>query len=805
MTANERFADPIVTRATVRSSKPVLVEHDQIISSLRASRTADANTHEPTYDDVSPTKSRSQSYQTDLYTPSSPRLSLEMKNSLRQKRHSVADLRLAFERAAQLNFGYNKSSIPTTPKGRSTETNSGSPTKAIVSTLSYPQSCPKPAQQHLSYDSLATITPTQPRSICSSLSATRIPEPAGPKSTGRKTIHEIAKDEERTAIPGLKHVRPLLRARTLSVKVSTVSPKPTQSPTKSNIKERLSRSGVGRKVLPGPPPSPFLQHWRTRRETAPVKSGPSLPIMVSTTVAVTTQRGPSSLDSSTRSTPFRTRGESSHQSTASSAYSKGYQDGPVESPVKDAADSPVKDKISMFEHLNHKDSKPAIRKPRSHDQPGTSENARQNIHHPSVKRPSAWELKRGAKALRALSFTGHRETTVALGSFSKIPKQSDKTIKFPVRVRHSVAVPKPDTPDGISADDTQTALRSKAMGVAPRTDRYSLAPRPDSTFFVKGTLWKVPHADSVSLKHSQSSYSPKETQSNSTSVPNSPSSAELVNKTINTRPNLFYSTSTKTGRILPDRRSYGALEGKKSWDSSAAALTPARHVPVLADPFLDASAENMDLYLQSAQIEIPAIVFEPPTPAPGTVAASVKSSDDTFAPSLPILEAHQLPLAPHPPAAATDVPQKSWKRASFIPVSFGKKTGEAVVKKSAALGPILSPDLAHGTHGVGSDDAGSGASAAHRRASQSWGKRAAAAALGIGRRLRDRRASSSTAGSGVPGINEDEVGDDESGVGGGGGGGRSMSGLQDVVVATPNCRLQHPRPSRKVDWRKFEV
>lgn len=723
----------------------------------------------------------------------------------------MADLRLAFERAAQLNLGSNKSSIPTTPKGRSIETSSASPTKAVASSPSYPQSCPRPAQQSHSNESEAPITSMEPNFLCSSLSVKRIPEPTGSKSVGRKTIHEIAKGEERTAFPRLSHVRPLLRARTLSVKISTVKPQSPQSPTKSNIKERLNQSGVGRKVLPGPPPSPFLQHWRTRRETAPVKSGPSLPIMVSTTVAVTTKRGSGSVDSSMRSTPFPKKDEGSRKSTASSAYSKGYQDGPVESPLMDAGDSPVKDKISMFEHLNHKDSKSAIRKPRSQDQQGTTKNARQNNYHHPVKRLSAWELKRGAKALRALSFTGHRETKVIRGALPIMPKQSDKTIKFPVRVRHSVAVSKPDTPDSIPANDTQTALGSKAMGVAPRTDRYSLAPRPDSTFFVKGTMWKVPHADPTSLEHSQSLYSPRATQSNSISAPNPPSSPELVNKTINTRPNLFYSTSTKTGRILPDRKSYGALEGKASWDSAAAAPSLTRPVPVLADPFLDASTENTDLYLQSAQIGVPAIVFEPPTPVAGTVTASINSSDDSSAPSLPILEAHQLP----PPPSA--VPQKPWKRTSFIPVSFGRKAGEGVVEKCAALGPVLSPDLAHGTHGVGSDDARSGTSTSHRRASQSWGKRAAAAALGIGRRLRDRRASSSTAGSGVPGINEDEVGDGGNGVdedqggkkkmgkgrdtnrsrslsnrslrrglgssdrGKGGGGGRSMSGLQVQV------------------------
>ncbi|KAK3998056.1 hypothetical protein QBC44DRAFT_228518 [Cladorrhinum sp. PSN332] len=760
---NGRFAAPIVTHATVRSSKPVIVKHNQVISSLRASRTAEIDTEEATssWYEYSPSKSRSQSHQTELYTSSSPGLSIEMNHSLRKKIHSVADLRLAFERAAQLNLAVSKQgSIPTTPKRRSIATSSESPTKIDTSTAQYPQSCPKPKQQSLSGVSKAAVTPTQPSSLRSSVSVTQLPEQVGSKSGC-----------------------PLLMARTLSVKISTVKPNLPNSPTKKNIRDRLSQSGIGRKVLPGPPPSPFLQHWRTRRETAPVKSGPSVPIMVSTTVAVTTKRGSSSVDSPIPSASFSGSDDGRRKSIASSAYSKGYQDGPVESPRKDKGDSPVKDKINIFEHLSSVDNKSATSKARSQNQSASSSSKNTRSDQRAVKRPSAWELKRGAKALQALSFTGRRESQV-IRTAVPLPKQPEKAAKFPVRVRHSAANPRKGT-DGAAVDNNQRALGSKAMGVAPRANRYSLAPRPESTFFVKGTMWKIPHTDPNPERPLNS---PK-TSRDSISVPKPPSSAELVNKTADTRPNLFYSTSTKTGRILPDRKSYGALEAKQSWDAH-----PITHV-ALVDPFLDSSTQNTDLYLQSPCVGIPSISFEPPTPVPNTNTTSASSNSPAL--SLPIFQP----------------PPKSQKRPRYpiIHASFGTKSGESA-KKSVALGPVLSPDLAHG-HRSDSGDS-------NRRASQttqSWGKRAAAAAMGITRRLRERRASSSTTNSrlGKGSASRSRSLSNRSlrrRDGGTGGAGVSASAINlgtttaDVaVVATPNCRLQHPRPSRKVDWRKFEV
>ncbi|KAK4168408.1 hypothetical protein QBC43DRAFT_297031 [Cladorrhinum sp. PSN259] len=730
--ANERFAAPIVTHATVRSSKPVIVKHEQVISSLRASRAIDMDAQEPTaiWQEYSPTKSRSQSHRIDLYTPSSPRMSIEMKDSLKHKRHSVADLRLAFERAAQINRVASKqSSKPTTPKRRSIASSSESPTKIDVVKWQHPQTCPKPKLQTRSRDSKAAATPTQRSSLRSSVSTKQLPEAMGSKSVGSRTVRDIERHEKRSSIPRPSLTRPLLMARTLSVKISTVKPSSPESPTKNNIRGRIGQSRIDRKVLPGPPPSPFLQHWRTRRETAPIKSGPSLPIMVSTTVAVTTQRASSSADSSIPSASVSAREDDRRRSIASSAYSKGYQDGPVENPRKDTGDSPVKDKISIFEHLNNLDTKSplTIARFQNHSASSSLGNSRQDQF--AAKRPSASELKKGARALRALSLTGRRKSR-AIRTTLPIPKNPDKAVKFPVRVRHSIAVSRGEETDGSAGDNNQRALGSKAMGVVARMDGYTLTPRPDSTFFVKGTMWKVPHTNPSPERPSYS----RKASTISNSAPQPPSSTDLVHKTIDTRPNLFYSASSKTGRILPDRKSYGALEGKQSWDPHP--LTGA----TLADPFLDSSTQNTDLYLQAAHVEFPAINLEPPTPVPNTTS----SSSSTPALSLPILEP----------------PIKFQKRPKLpIIASFGKKSGENA-KKTAPLGPVLSPDLAHGRRSVSSDNSRG------VNQTQSWGRRAAAAAMGITRRLRERRASSSTANSVFPKI-----------VAGGGGGGEAEGGL----------------------------
>ncbi|KAK4222641.1 hypothetical protein QBC38DRAFT_374701, partial [Podospora fimiseda] len=743
---------PIVTHATVRSSKPVLVEHDQVISSLRASRTLDMDADEGTssWHEYSPTKSRSQSHQTESCTVSSPGLRIELKNSLKQKRHSVADLRLAFERT------------PVTPKRRSIATSSESPTKIPTS---------KAARSRGGSNTAATSS--QPDSLRSSMSVSKIPLPEGSKTGMRKT-------------PKLNQARPLLMARTLSVKISTVKPSSPESPTKNHIRDSISQSGttrrnlcLGPKVLPGPPPSPFLQHWRSRREPAPVKSEPSLPIMVSTTVAATTKRGSNSSDSSLQFKISSGRESGREKSVASSAYSKGYQDGPVESPRKDQRDSPVKDKISIFEHLSRSDSKPVMVKTRSQNHSASSSSKNSQSDKRIAHRPSPWDLKRGARALRALSITGRRDSQV-IRTALPLSKQAEKAVKFPVRSRQSVTVPK-ERADSASMNNSQQALGSKAMGVAPRTDHYSIAPRPDSTFFVKGTMWKAPHTDP---KPEHPLFSPKSSMG-SISVPKRPSSAELVDKTAETGPTLFYSTSTKSGRILPDRKSYGALDGKKSWDHEALAST------TLPDPFLDSSTQNTNLYIQSANAGIPSISFESPTPLPNSSTTSSESNSPAL--SLPILEN----------------PVKSQKRPRYpiIHASFGKKSGDNA-KKSAALGPVLSPDLAHADRSESHDD--------HRRVgqlTQSWGRKAAAAALGITRRLRERRASSSTTNSRLSRGSTNRRSRSMSnrslrrrdGGSGAGGGGMVSDSADNAVVATPNCRLQHPRPSRKVDWTKFEV
>ncbi|KAK4186771.1 hypothetical protein QBC35DRAFT_475095 [Podospora australis] len=634
---NDPFTAPIITRASVRSSKPVVVKHDQFISSLRASRVGEIEGHSEDAAHLTaprPSHSRSKSNHTDLYDVSSLSRKISSGDTIRRKRHSVADLRRAFETSFQSTSKHD--SVPNTP--------------------------------------------TRPTSLRTSFTASRGPEPT---TTLDVKANSKSLDHTGEIKPSPSH--PSLLSRALSVKTATVKPNSPKSVRQESVVTRPQ----GRRTLPGPPPAPYLQQWRTRRDTVPVKAGPSLPIVVSTTVAVTTRRQSSGGSSSRRSTPYPKRDDLRRKSTGSSSYIRGFQDGPGEAPSSTSGDSPVKERISLFERLSQSESRPG-RAGKSLDVSTSSSSSKrdQPKRNPS-KRPSASEPKRGARALRALSFTKRRESNVRdalLGASS--------ASKFPVRLRHSIAAAKQASIKTGEEDiagrlqDAQAGVKGKAV---VWSDRLSLAPQPESTLFVRGTLWKVPHWDQNSSKVAPvSTDTANTTESNTTD--SSSSSAELVKKTIDRPPTLFHASSSKSGRILPDRKSYGALENKTSWDTNTTAT--------LADPVLDLTGAvvTTNASVHSIESNVPSVIHKNLTsPAQNT-------------PTITIAE---------PP-----------RRRSLHPTSWGRKAGDAW--KKSVVGPVLSPEPAHATKG---DSAG-------RRHTFSWGKRAAAAAMGISRRLKERRATS---------------------------------------------------------------
>ncbi|KAK4194484.1 hypothetical protein QBC40DRAFT_319426 [Triangularia verruculosa] len=753
------FTSPIITHAAVRSSKPVSVEHPKAVASLRASTTSEAGL--ATGSHVSTAKNSRSKPQSQ----SSVDAGRGLDNSVKRDRHSVADLRMAFERAAQAGLSSAKSSF-----SKTTQSKTASPTKKVNSEDTFLVLSHQPNHKQSNSET--------PRRRLSSDHA----QPPATEPIDRRRTRALAETFEHGG--KLKHSpsRPLLQARTLSVKISTVKPASSESPTKESkqkVVARLSDSGVGRRALPGPPPSPFLQYWRTRRETAPVKSGPSLPIMVSTTVAVRTHRDSSSVASSSRrSTPFPAKVEEAlRKSTGSSSqYGRLSQDGAGEH----TKDSPVKDRIGMFEYLSRGSSGSGSQRSR-----GSSRKAIRSRS--SVRRPSVSELRRGARALKALSLTGRKEGQPR----EVLVKAAESSSKLPIRTRHSVGVVKRDDDEVPLNPATSKPLGSRVMraNTTARTDGLSLTPRQDSTFFVKGSMWKVPRTTPAAVK--QVSSVSKEVQ-----PPKPPSSTELVAQTANTKPTLFHPEVTREGRILPDRKSYGALEQKRSWETAPdpciEGASIKKDVPVTGDGNCFGSSSHHR--------------------HPHTPSVVVHGAGSTASLSPTAMHYSPADITPSTSTVAFARPVTITKHHSALyPSSFGKKAGESW-KKSAGVGPVLSPDLVHAVkHGGGS-----------RHGSLSWGKRAAAAALGIARRLRERRASSSAARNSSREIAEGGGGnlisprkvvrgrEGSQGVWGVGGrergrGGDDDGGMDwDVVVATPNCRLQHPRPSRVVDWRRWE-
>ncbi|KAK0707869.1 hypothetical protein B0H67DRAFT_612446 [Lasiosphaeris hirsuta] len=367
---------------------------------------------------------------------------------------------------------------------------------------------------------------------------------------------------------------------------------------------------------------PFLQ--KSRRNTAPEKAGPSLPIMVSTTVAVTTYRASSNSSQSSGSSVIVTANSRNPPQRIVPLSLSGSRDGSIVTPtrpprnkLKKKRESPVKSRISLFENLNQSNSSASLptERAKSHDS-GIP-------HGADRKRLPGWEFKRGSRLLRVLSFGGKGNNGKERFSFLN-----------------------------------------------------SVSTRRESTFFVQGTMYKVPNRDDSpeKLLPPMAAILPATTAW---------SSIDLVNNTSETLPNLFHSTSTLSGRILPTRKSYGALVSKPDWEARNAAAT-------FIDPFSSP----------------PSSTYDPSPLAENGIPATIQESSTS-----PV----GIPLQRH---------------RSRYPSSFGRKAGDRLMKRSIAR-PVLTPD--------------EGMAVPTRRSSLSlsWGRRAAAAAFAIGRRLKERRTSRS--------------------------------------------------------------
>ncbi|KAK4452606.1 hypothetical protein QBC34DRAFT_455458, partial [Podospora aff. communis PSN243] len=508
---------------------------------------------------------------------------------------------------------------------------------------------------------------------------------------------------------------PYLRPRILSVKISTTDPNPAPgepSDGDSNVqKDRKAISKIGkvqqlRTVFDRPQEQtmflPFLQ--------APTKSCPSLPITVSTTVAVSTQRSLSHGSSSSGGSVVvsvateRVRHAKERWSLPSSRGE--HSDTPSRPPrnkLKKRRESPVKDRISLFENMTRPDgssvSLPHGGRSKSDDSgmaPRTDK-----------KRVPGWEFRRGSKMFRVLSFGSNKGTAKKADDR---PKEGSKK----VTAKSSVEAMKRHGPPGPSRSNKSSFLQSATA-------------RRESAILVRGKVYNVP-------KHEEN---PEQLAPLAKAiVPGKAvwSSLDLVNNTTETPPTLSHAISTRSGRILPTRKSFGALQSKAEWEESLD--------PPIRNPFRDASGSSQDEEISSTERSLPSTTGEN--------------------------------------AASRSKAVASPMRKSRYPSSFGRKAGQTL--KRSAVGPFLSP--------------AEGRALPTRRSSlsHSWGRRAAAAAFAIGRRLRERRTSRTRSLS----MRSQEPNDERPPRR------ASLDGEWDVFVATPSGGLQHPRPGRVVNLARFE-
>ncbi|KAK0616449.1 hypothetical protein B0T14DRAFT_523156 [Immersiella caudata] len=732
-----KFTEPRVTRTTVPSNSIGYDARQDIVGST-----------------LSPAKKHSHPVESRR-----SRLLLPQEPTSQRKWNSVADLRLSFEKASGSGTkqditnasarvplptidSASPSRAPITPRRRNVLTTTDATERLFgghtaPSKYSRAGSKDEQTQHQQPADSLDRIPlrhsiPVGSHSVGlkQSSSAGYIPKNPGYLHTRRQIRSDrqdsnMTKSAHESAHNRSDREYPYLRPRILSVKISTADPNAApEDPSAGDTDSRecsvdadrqgmpqLSKVQQLRTVFDRPQEPavflPFLQ--KNRRDTAPAKSGPSLPITVSTTVAVSTQRSSShgSTSSGESVVVSTTADHVNHAKERSSLPSSRGEltDTPSRPPrnkLRKRRESPVKDRISMFESMTRPAgssvSLPTGGRSKSYDSGMTPKFDK--------KRVPGWEFKRGSKMFRVLSFGSNKGATKKMDDKAKgVPKTVTAKSSLEAMKRHSL--PGPNRPSKLSFLQSATARRESAI-------------------MVRGTVYKVSN-------HEESPEQPS--LPTKASAPNTVvwSSTDLVNNTTETPPTLFHAASTRSGRILPTRKSYGALQPKGEWEAT--------DDTAFTNPFRDASGATPDEDVSATECSLPS-----------TIAESAASRGEAVT---------------------------SPKRRSRYPSSFGRKAGHTL--KRNAVGPILSPD--------------EGRAVPTRRSSlsHSWGRRAAAAAFAIGRRIRERRTSGTRSLS--------MHGQEPSG-----GPPRPTSRDEewDVFVATPNGGLQHPRPGRVVNFAKFE-
>ncbi|KAL2129964.1 hypothetical protein VTI74DRAFT_7069 [Chaetomium olivicolor] len=643
---SETFAGPALTVATGRSSKPVATDPDGLLSTLRASRSRDPIPWDesPTYPSVSrPLANQSEKPSHKAYNEHNP----PQQTRIRQKQYSVADLRRAFERQSSSQvwevISNTGRTSPSTPKRvQPTKTKASEELPAAKCTRRQTPSIGIPSRKYLD----ATIRRYKGRSLQDSLLGDAS-KPLG-HQIGQSDDHmdfPMAGRTLRAAASDSSTSLPLLLSRTLSTKVYTIRPALMRSFQKDSPTTGINHDTNLLSQRLDIPASPYPQHWGAWKNQMAMKSTPSLPIMVSTTVATSTRRA---LRRTSSSLSWRARrftaNKSRYQGMENTPTKMGFQDGgsmtlrgALGTAPPEPAESPIRERIHLFEQLGQPTTSISEGRSKSHERNPISLSSASSER--LERKPPPSKLGRGARVPRVLSLSGRRSSSIKTRSVED----------------QELTQPKISRVEGHSLAKSEGPIRQ---------GYFSPTPRKQASFSFKATLRKISRSK--------------------------PNMASVGDKNSAAAPRIFTTTRTSSSRFLrnPIRWHHGMPDerpGRKAHSVMAQAAS-LRH--------------RSDLDLPSSSSSI--------LPAP-----------------------YHTTTTKHDNSPRRGLPYRN---------SLSKALGKSH-KKTAAAVPVLSPAPAH-AHDITNPKHPSLRHPASA-SSHSWGRRAAAAALDIGRRWRARKASSS--------------------------------------------------------------
>ncbi|KAK3942815.1 hypothetical protein QBC46DRAFT_423703 [Diplogelasinospora grovesii] len=792
---------PTTNPALTRATSPAIGPSSQIQRAVSKQQTFDAEKAKPKErlpsddrlnSEPSPTKPKSiDSHSTPPMA--SPGVESEdpvtPKNKpLERKKGSVANLRRRFERASQSEqeaniSGSPRKTAPSTPtamashRASTVQTSFPNPSKHISfdstespgkKTREHTRSTPHHHHSGLTQDvqkARSNTAPSGPRSPYPGLPATHhfkarvVRSPDSRSSESALYSESPSNKDARTSnrppplILRARTVGPLLLAQSVSVKISTVEPPSSDvaslGVTDSSIPPddgpstldghgktygRNSRSDYDRRTTS----TPFLPFLNKRRDRAPSKSGLSLPIMFTTTVAVTTHGTSNGSSSSDRSIAVSVKTGPS-QGKISVYTMENSLDGFGEDPTgvshklkKERRDSPVKERIGLFESLTSSASSMSIPsamtgKAKSHDMNIASRRGQHLDVFETKKRFPSWSSSRGARLWHRLS--SHLEREV------KPDKGKGKAIY--VAEEFSSQVSRRDSQ--LTGDD-----ESASEPVSPRSPERLKGETSSSTISVTGNVLMKPTEHRTVRKSSSA------VAIGLNRIPGPSTSAELIANTERVKPRLFHSSRSNSGRILPTRKSHGAMDNKPDWGSRD------------EWPWANNSPEPD----RQLSVEYPV----PPINKGHTPVLAVQATSPSLAPSKP-------------------------RRTSRYPSSWGRKRGNTFKKRGAS--PVVSQEEGYGY----------GASSRRSSSTSSWSRRVTAAAFGHRSKERHDSKSTITRASG-PGEADESEGAQTSATSSTvffctAQASSSSAKDDEPIVATSQCGLLHPRPSRILNVAKL--